>query len=1048
MYGNEVPVRRKPPTYGKSTTKRISSLSFDPVVQNSSVRPVTSTGRSPRGLNLTGFRSTSASEVALDEATTSTADLSKDIFDFPSDEDDKEVDNNNKDDQLQSKTILSKAGRRGESQVSLFHGSSRSRRERAKPLSLNSRLGQSTQSLQNLASNDSSKFPICSSESSQTSQCGVEKRQPSARDKKSTLESDKSTPNPKRKLPVSPTKSLTPGQSKTFFKHLNQSSLEIHDMLLSVGEAKLSRPLLQERPKSSDQSGSQLDRSLISKIGERSKKKFKSSPTSEPSHSPAPCNLRAATRSRSRPTADSHPLSLRSLEREYSKPPHEINSAKNLSFPDSCEVNSMSKSTNHKIPQTLSMYDANMVDNKPKKEVLSKSQKFLEDLLASTGETRGNLSYRTKTNCADAASSSIVRVDANQHRPEVTGETAQAGVMNSRPPRLIDSLVRQASNADSSDENDDESENDSEGFKSDLEPRRNLGSDSGSLHGSSSGSFLNDKSNSQSMNPESQSSISSQSIGPKFTYSRQRSMLAEEDLMKELALDLLSPVQVLGKQRNRRGSIPEMKPCSAFYEEDEEENSQVVIKSVHELRKSGANKRFIDECIDFLDRIGSPGEENNSSRRSGLLDLASKMRQMNFAQQFRSNSMERQLFIHLEKEVDTLSGFLIISILISVLMEGTGPQIIHHLCQQGIMKLIIRLIECDVCISSVCENGQNNLSKVTQLLLIEHHDCLLQSDIWEKLKPEVISSRTLALKCLDMMVRQIREAENFSDIFPEELNTRLFEILDTASDEESWDLPKNKKAVDFSLAVAALQVHSVAAYPLHESSIWISDYLPKLADVLELSLSRPSKLCDVQLQILKMTLQVTNDNQLASEVFARPSLIFILCRDMVFQFQMIHSNLPEEKFKITLDYLSLLLGILMNFSEWSPGTRECLQNFQSQNVDPLEELLHIFSEQSAGIAQAESEQETLKNVVLSYLAVSLGFLSLHPEIGQRIAPQKKGLVNCIEEFISIHKLADGTLVDCVEQSASGLAEENAHLEAQKELTERLERLVRRLKCTG
>lgn len=90
--------------------------------------------------------------------------------------------------------------------------------------------------------------------------------------------------------------------------------------------------------------------------------------------------------------------------------------------------------------------------------------------------------------------------------------------------------------------------------------------------------------------------------------------------------------------------------------------------------------------------------------------------------------------------------------------------------------------------------------------------------------------------------------------------------------------------------------------------------------------------------------------------------------------------------------------------------------------------------------QAESVEESQKNVAFGYLSVLLGYLSLLPAIATRIAAQQprrtlRPLVESIEEFIGHHKAAD----ILIEEAEDGY-------DAQTGLTERLERLVTNLRA--
>ncbi|CCU77512.1 hypothetical protein BGHDH14_bgh05871 [Blumeria hordei DH14] len=603
--------------------------------------------------------------------------------------------------------------------------------------------------------------------------------------------------------------------------------------------------------------------------------------------------------------------------------------------------------------------------------------------------------------------------------------------------RLIDSLVEQSSNFTPLSNLSEESEAESD--------TSSIFDSSFNIDEPSNDSFESTQTESQFVFSERKSLSSSQVTESRFTYSRQRSMLAEEDPMKDLIIDFPLTHNSSTIKKNRRGSVPKLQPISGFEDEEEDdENSQTVTKNVHELRKSGANKRFVDQCTDFLDRIGSPSSVNRSIRRSGLLDLAYKMMDKNFAQQLRVNSIEQQLFIHLDTETDIISGFLMMSILISILTEGPIPHLISHLYLQGITKLMIYLMNCELEIAIVCKDRKTNLSKSVQSLILQHHADLLQSTVWGELEPVALSTRIVALKCLEMMVIQTRETNSAGKMFCNTLTTTLFTMLRSASCDETSSHLKTLKSTEFSLIVAIIQAYSTLASPILDESIWIQEYIPTIADVLEISITRLPALLGTHLLLLKTTLQVTNNNQTASDIFARPSLILRISKTIVSQFYAIYSQLTSEKFSETVDHLSLLLGILMNFSEWSSKTRDCLQGFQYQEKDPLESMLLIFEEQSEKISQvslldfkeililpeanflllqAESEQETLKNVLLGYLA----------------------LICCIEEFISIHRLADLKMAENKDSPPDEPEEDGLQIEGQKELTERLERLICRLK---
>ncbi|TVY25385.1 Wings apart-like protein [Lachnellula hyalina] len=690
------------------------------------------------------------------------------------------------------------------------------------------------------------------------------------------------------------------------------------------------------------------------------------------------------------------------------------------------------------LPSTPSpqLSDVDMMDVDPEAKYISpRGLKMWQGLLDSGDATEENpIELQGETIRA-------VGIPAARSMAHSYGASRPSGVvkhpMNNRPKmprrRLIDSLVQQVTHESSEEDSSEDSGAESmRGIILSMDPS----------------AVDTDITGSQALVPEPAPAVASGSqgpqnagpTGPKFTYSRQRSMLAEEDLMAQLALDMpIQPASVSQGRRPRRGSIPSLQPLANFHEEEEDEEGKgAAIRSVHELRQAGANSRFLDEIEDLLDRIGNPNMSQTSMRRSGLLDMASKMKDKTFARQFRANGVEQKLFLHLGQENDIISGYLMVSLLISVIVEGSVPHIVPQLRRQGIARLLIRLLDCQASIYSVAKERKSNMSKIGQKMVLEYHDYLRDLPMWEDLQSQTASPRTVALKCLELMVRQTREAGNDGDIFSKELTTKLFSIVKSTTD-ASWDLPKEQQAIDFYLALSALESHSIAARTVHDENIWITNYLPIIADTLEVALTRPIEQFGVlQILILRLTLNVTNNNPLASDVFARGALMSAMGQAIVAKFKIISRFLTEEDFSVAVDHLVLILGVMINFAEWSSAARESLQSLEGESRDPLDSMVQTLTDNQERISEADSVEETQKNVAFGYLSVLLGYFCLLPEISNRVQnrqPKKtlRPLLSSIEEFIGHHKTVDEIIA----------AGEDGH-NPQSGLTERLESLVDRL----
>lgn len=593
--------------------------------------------------------------------------------------------------------------------------------------------------------------------------------------------------------------------------------------------------------------------------------------------------------------------------------------------------------------------DVEMMDVDPESKYISpRGLKMWEGLLDSGDTTENSMELNGETirPVGIPAERSTARTYGVSSRP--SGVVKHP--LRSRPKmprrRLIDSLVQQVTY-----ENSEEDSSEDSGAESMPGVVLSLDPSAVETHITGSQAFVPEPN--PAVASGSQGSQNSGPAGPKFTYSRQRSMLAEEDLMAQLALDMpIQPASVSQGRRLRRGSIPSLQPLASFHEEEEDEEAKgAAIRSVHELRQAGANSRFLDEIEDLLDRIGNPNSSQTSMRRSGLLDMANKMKDKTFARQFRANGVEQKLFLHLGQENDIISGYLMVSLLISVIVEGSVPHIVPQLRRQGIARLLIRLLDCQASIYSVAKQRKSNMSKIGQKMVLEYHDYLRDLPMWEDLQSQTASPRTVALKCLELMVRQTREAGNDGDIFSKELTTKLFGIVKSATN-ASWDLPKDQQAIDFYLALSALESHSIAARTVHDENIWITEYLPIIANTLEVALTRPIEEFGVlQILILRLTLNVTNNNPLASDVFARGVLMSAMGEAIVAKFKIISRFLTEEDFSVAVDHLVLVLGVMINFAEWSLAARECLHSLEGGSSDPLDSMVQTFMDNQERISE-------------------------------------------------------------------------------------------------
>ncbi|GAB1314316.1 Wings apart-like protein C-terminal domain-containing protein [Madurella fahalii] len=506
--------------------------------------------------------------------------------------------------------------------------------------------------------------------------------------------------------------------------------------------------------------------------------------------------------------------------------------------------------------------------------------------------------------------------------------------------------------------------------------------------------------------------IAAKKTGPKFTYSQQRTMLADDDdLLGGAGFDDLGNGSAGGALFNF-GRLTKSSTINTFsyLDEDDETVNTGAVRSLHELRQAGANSRFADEMDDILDRIGSPSAKPSSLRRGALLEVAQKMKHKDFRQQFRNHSDGGNLFKSLGEETDLVSGYAVLAIVTTLLAATTSAHLIQQLRSQGLPKLISRLLGESTDIAQLAKDRKHNVSRNAQITLTTIRGSLLDLPIWEPFSPTLLSPRTLALKCLDLFMRQSTHTSADDEVFSQVVSDCLFSILsDGVSDPGCWDFPHRQESCDFYLALYVLEGHSINAMQSRLSSRWTKQYAPTVADVLETALDRPAdKFDDLESLTLRISLNITNHNGEASRLFVEKGLLGRLAKSACVAFGVVLNSMKVDSFlSKVLESLIMMLGAMINFCVYYPPASATLEERDDGVGSPLNQLIRVFADNHSKTGDADSMEETQLNVALGYLSILLGYLCLRESIRDRfvsVHPKKRvqPLLDSINEFIAFH----------------------------------------------
>lgn len=442
-----------------------------------------------------------------------------------------------------------------------------------------------------------------------------------------------------------------------------------------------------------------------------------------------------------------------------------------------------------------------------------------------------------------------------------------------------------------------------------------------------------------------QISMASRRPGPKFTYSQQRTMLAEESLVDIATFgdedeSQRKPAFLGLGNMNATSNLG----ASSFVDDEDDTANTGAVQSLHELRQAGANSRFSDEMSDILDRIGSPAAKPSSLRRGALLELAEKIKQADFRRQFRNHSNNGELFKGLAEEVDLVAGFAIVSIITTLLATSLSQHLILQIRSEGISHLLLLLLDQSSDISVIARDRKRNVSKNAQATLSAIKSAILKLSIWEPASPTLLSPRTLALKALDLLMRHLTGSAAEPEVFSAALTDRLFDVVSNYANPSCWDFPAQHEALDFYLALHLLENHSVSAMQSSSGARWATEYLPTVAGILGVALQRPvDKFDDLETSTLKLTLNMTNNNHETPAMFVNQGLLRDLAEAACRTFDVVNKSIKDDAFLSKVyDSLILMLGVKINFCEhYSPAAQDLMDAGDGQ-ASPLNRLIRVF----------------------------------------------------------------------------------------------------------
>ncbi|KAI9881373.1 MAG: hypothetical protein M1830_003380 [Pleopsidium flavum] len=506
--------------------------------------------------------------------------------------------------------------------------------------------------------------------------------------------------------------------------------------------------------------------------------------------------------------------------------------------------------------------------------------------------------------------------------------------------------------------------------------------------------------------------------GPRITYARQRSYITEnastEDEVFDIPINSGTDCRQERRRRGGRSMLPSLKPILSF----QQENDVVAaapgggIRSIHELREAGGKYKFEHGIANLLDEIDNKPASSISQKRSSLLDLATKLCAPEFTSRFAEYGLEQRLFALADTESDQIASFLLASAIMFLLCSQPSSSPTSHTHNKILTSFVTRLLKAEEDVAAIARDRHTNTSKASRAAMLKFRTLVEQSSVWAHKPPLKISAQVVALRVLECITRQAREAGDSSELLSQCAVKQLIEIVELQLRKSEGPGASYYDSVTGNLALSILESCTMRHTLPTDEVVWTAESLSRIADLLP-STSKvfEGDAGEIRNLLLRLCLNLTNNNPYLCEAFSKPGIINAIFNIIDSHFQGLSQVSEEEKKALLLDNLILSLGSLINFAEWSDAARIAALTLQIGRVTLLEKLLQVFLDR----IEVDSVEESHYNVPLGYLSVLLSSLCINDQVRAHVRARLHGqslepLLEAVEEFLDFHKKVDGQII--------------------------------------
>ena len=439
--------------------------------------------------------------------------------------------------------------------------------------------------------------------------------------------------------------------------------------------------------------------------------------------------------------------------------------------------------------------------------------------------------------------------------------------------------------------------------------------------------------------------------GPRITYARQRSYLAEDDTVEEAfythSIEQDSPKPKTRLLTNKRSSSRHQNDSVFDDISDVAKIEGGRMRNIHELRKAGSDVRSASEMEAILDDIDNGSSLSLTFKCSRLLELVIRLEDVTQSRLFIDSGFNTRLPKYNERSANAVFNALLTILILYLLRPSITVSYSSRQNFDENLRFLGGFLDDEQDLMQVTKDRSSQFSASVQKDLEKFGNALLKSPVWKPWAPSTLTTRVICLKAFEYVAQSVGTSPGSSSDLDRFL---MSSILRQLKSHVSCSIQHTKLSVDYNLrlTISILELLTTYNMMIHKADLFTEETIDILTQLLPALDTWPGETVTAfRTSLLRLYLNITNNNITICQGFAKPSVMQAMLTLVVSHFKCLFllksQHKPEEK----LDTLILSLGSLINLVEFSDTACALIKDLQSEKGYFLETLLDLFQIEQA-----------------------------------------------------------------------------------------------------